>query len=64
MYIVKTVCFKRDRETLRPTGNRVERSFEAETVREVMRLVKAAKENHDMTKETPLEIYDVINTEE
>jgi len=64
VYIIKTICFKRNPETLRPTGNIINRSFEAETVREAMAMVNAEKLNHDVLRETPIEISEIINTEE
>lgn len=41
-------------------GNLHEYEFHGETVKETMIDVREAKENNDLTKYTPLNIYDVI----
>ena len=63
MYIVKASYFKRD-SAGRLVGVAILKEYEAETLKAAMDEWRAERENHDLARNSPLLIYDVINTEE
>ena len=65
MYIIKASKWSHD-GNFKLTNKSIQSviEFRGETLKEAMRNYKDSKDNNDMTKFTPLNIYDVINTAE
>ena len=63
IFIIKCIQFHHD-ENFKMIGNPIYREFTGSTLKEAKAAWKAARDNNDVVKFSPLTIYDIINSEE